>query len=46
MATITTPPSRARLQLRMLGNEILKGLQVTWHHRATLLPQAAFVTLV
>jgi ABC-2 type transport system permease protein len=46
MATITTTPSRARLQLRMLGNEILKGLQVTWHHRATLLPQAAFVTLV
>jgi ABC-2 type transport system permease protein len=33
-------------QSRMLGNEILKGLQVTWHHRATLIPQAAFVTLV
>lgn len=51
--TIGTAPPTARprqetagLKLRMIGNEISKGAKITWHHRAALIPQIAFVTLV
>jgi ABC-2 type transport system permease protein len=44
MTTITT--GGPALGLRMVGNEILKGLQVTWRRRATLVPQIAFVTVL
>ncbi|WP_216207095.1 ABC transporter permease [Amycolatopsis aidingensis] len=39
-----TKASRAGFVRRMIGNEIQKGLLITWRHRATVIPQLAFVT--
>lgn len=47
MTTAVAAPSGSGLLghgLRMIGNEVQKGLQVTWAHRATLIPQLAFLT--
>lgn len=49
MTTTATPPPKvggAVLGLRMVGNEVRKGLQVSWRHRATIIPQLAFITLL
>lgn len=32
--------------LRMLGNETVKALQITWAHKVTLLPQIGFLTFM
>jgi ABC-2 type transport system permease protein len=49
MTTVVASPSGLGVLshgLRMLGNETRKGLQITWAHRASLIPQFGFLTVM
>lgn len=49
MASPSHPAPGARIWrygLRTIGNEIHKGLQLTWAHRASLIPQFGFLTVM
>lgn len=49
MTALAAPVSRrprVRHALRMIANDTRKGLQITWSHRATLIPQFGFLTLL
>lgn len=49
MTVVETPAGTAGqfgVALRMIGNETVKGLQIMWSHKATLLPQLGFLTFM
>lgn len=46
MTTITTTSARPGAYVRMLGNEVGKGLRILGAHKATLLPQLAILAVM